>query len=328
MNIQELAERIQSGDRRSLAKGITLVESTREDHRGQAVELLETVMPATGNSIRLGISGVPGVGKSTFTEAFGNHVIDQGHQVAVLAVDPTSALSGGSILGDKTRMEVLSRNPNAFIRPSPAGKTLGGVARRSRETLLLCEAAGFDVIIVETVGVGQSETAVAEMTDMFLLLLLPGGGDELQGIKRGIMELADLILVNKADGDQQAAAKRTVSDYSLALHFLHARSKNWKVRVQACSALKGQGIEEVWDTVGEYREKLSAAGEITSRRAAQSKAWMWNETADALLTELKTNAEVKQLVARLESEVVSGKLPATVAAGKLLDAFKAAQTGG
>ncbi len=325
MDIQQLAQRIRSGDRRALAKGITLVESTRSDHRSRAITLLETIMPQTGNSIRLGISGVPGVGKSTFTEAFGNHVIEQGHKLAVLAVDPTSALSGGSILGDKTRMELLSRNPNAFIRPSPAGGALGGVARRTRETMLLCEAAGFDVVVVETVGVGQSETAVAEMTDMFLLLLLPGGGDELQGIKRGIMELADLILVNKADGDQQAAARRTVSDYSLALHFLHARSKNWQARVQACSALSGQGVAEVWQTVEEYRQTLTGVGEIESRRAAQAKAWMWSETADALLAELKANTEVRQLVGLLESEVVSGTLPPTVAAEKLLKAFKTAQ---
>ena len=226
INPQELAEGIRSGDRRALAKGITLVESTRADHREAAARLLELIMPYTGNSIRLGISGVPGVGKSTFIESFGNHVISQGHRLAVLAVDPTSALSGGSILGDKTRMETLARHPDAYIRPSPAGQTLGGVTRRTRETLLLCEAAGFDVIIVETVGVGQSETAVAQMTDMFLLLLLPGGGDELQGIKRGIMELADLILVNKADGDQQAAANRTVADYRMAVHFLHPRSRH------------------------------------------------------------------------------------------------------
>ena len=322
--MQELASRIRSGDRRALAKGITLVESTRADHRQQAIELLEVLTPEAGNSIRLGISGVPGVGKSTFIETFGNHVIEQGHQVAVLAVDPTSALSGGSILGDKTRMERLSRNPEAFIRPSPAGKTLGGVARRTRETMLLCEAAGFDVVIVETVGVGQSETAVAEMTDMFLLLLLPGGGDELQGIKRGIMELADLILVNKADGDQQAAANRTASDYSMALHFLHARSQNWQAKVQACSALGDEGIAEAWETVQEYRKALGEAGEIEARRAAQSRAWMWSETADALLADLKSDASVKALVSQLEADVTSGNLPATVAAQKLIEAFKGA----
>lgn len=322
MTANELAESLLNGDRRALAKAITLVESTNSIHREQAAQLLDLIMPHTGNSIRLGISGVPGVGKSTFIEAFGGHVIDQGYKVAVLAVDPTSAVSGGSILGDKTRMEALSRNDNAFIRPSPAGQTLGGVTRRTRETLLLCEAAGFDVIFVETVGVGQSETAVAEMTDMFLLMLLPGGGDELQGIKRGIMELADLILVNKSDGDQQAVANRTVSDYQMALHFLHPRSRHWQARVQALSALKNQGVNEVWQTVEEYREVLGSAGEIESRRAAQSRAWMWSETADALLTRLKENQEVKSLVAPLERDVMEGKTTPTIAARKLIDAFR------
>ncbi len=322
MTPEELAERIRRGDRRALAKGITLVESTRADHRELTARLLELIMPYTGNSIRVGISGVPGVGKSTFIESFGNYVISQGHRVAVLAVDPTSALSGGSILGDKTRMETLSRNPDAFIRPSPAGQTLGGVTRRTRETLLLCEAAGFDVIIVETVGVGQSETAVAQMTDMFLLLLLPGGGDELQGIKRGIMELADLILVNKADGDQQAAANRTVADYQMAVHFLHPRSRHWQVRVQQLSALKRKGVNEVWQTVEEYRQALTEAGEINARRAAQARAWMWSETADTLLMELKESESVQALVASLEQAVTEGQIPPTVAAKKLIDAFR------
>ncbi|MBQ0711962.1 MAG: methylmalonyl Co-A mutase-associated GTPase MeaB [Porticoccus sp.] len=322
MTPKELADSIQRGDRRALAKGITLVESTHPAHREQAAELLALIMPHTGNSIRLGISGVPGVGKSTFIESFGNYVIGQGHRVAVLAVDPTSAVSGGSILGDKTRMETLSRNPNAYIRPSPAGKTLGGVTRRTRETLLLCEAAGFDIIFVETVGVGQSETAVAEMTDMFLLMLLPGGGDELQGIKRGIMELADLVLVNKSDGDQQAAANRTVADYGMALHFLHPRSRHWQAKVQALSALNNQGVDEVWQSVEEFREALGNAGEIDSRRAAQSRAWMWSETADALLTELKESDAVKSLVAGLEKEVTQGRIAPTIAARTLIDAFR------
>ncbi|MEH6616785.1 MAG: methylmalonyl Co-A mutase-associated GTPase MeaB [Porticoccus sp.] len=322
MTPEELAESILCGDRRALAKGITLVESTSPGHREQASQLLELIMPHTGNSIRLGISGVPGVGKSTFIESFGNYVIGQGHRVAVLAVDPTSAVSGGSILGDKTRMETLSRNSSAFIRPSPAGKTLGGVTRRTRETLLLCEAAGFDIIFVETVGVGQSETAVAEMTDMFLLMLLPGGGDELQGIKRGIMELADLVLVNKSDGDQQAAANRTVADYGMALHFLHPRSRHWQAKVQSLSALKNQGVDEVWQSVEEFREALGNTGEIESRRAAQSRAWMWSETADALLTELKESDAVKSLVVSLENDVTQGRIPPTIAARMLIDTFR------
>ena len=219
-------------------------------------------MPHTGQSIRLGVSGAPGVGKSTFIESLGNYLTEQGHQVAVLAVDPTSAVSGGSILGDKTRMETLSVNPKAFVRPSPAGKTLGGVTRRTRESLLLCEAAGYDVIIVETVGVGQSETAVSDMTDMFLLLLSPGGGDDLQGIKRGIMELADLVLVNKADGDQANLASQTVSDYRAALHFMQARTPSWTPQVEACSALNNTNIETAWSVVTEFRQALDGLGRI------------------------------------------------------------------
>tara|TARA_B110000503_G_scaffold32909_1_gene53469 strand:- start:300 stop:1256 length:957 start_codon:yes stop_codon:yes gene_type:complete len=317
-----LAKNVLLGDRRALSKAITLVESALPAHREDALKLLELLVPHTGNSIRIGISGAPGVGKSTFIESFGNYVIDQGHRVAVLAVDPTSSVSGGSILGDKTRMEVLSRKENAYIRPSPAGKTLGGVTRRTRETLFLCEAAGFDVIFVETVGVGQSETLVAEMTDMFLLLLSPGSGDELQGIKRGIIELADLILVNKSDGEHLPAANRTVSDYQLALHFLHSRSLNWKVRVQAISGLTNQGIDGVWRAVIEYRSLLGHAGEISSRRTAQSCAWMWSETADELLAELKENKSVMALAKDLEREVKEGLLPPTVAAKRLIQTFR------
>lgn len=317
-----MASQILQGNRRALAKSITLVESSHALHRQQAEYLLEQIMPYSGNAVRVGISGVPGVGKSTFIESFGSHVIDQGHRVAVLAVDPSSAISGGSILGDKIRMEALSRNSSAYIRPSPAGETLGGITRRSRETALLCEAAGFDVILVETVGVGQSETAVAQMTDMFVLLLLPGGGDELQGIKRGIMELADLILVNKADGDQENAANRTVADYRMACHFLRPRSEHWQVQVQALSALHGNGVKSVWDMVESYHQTLSSAGEIQSRRAAQATAWLWRETADNLLQELKNNTAVKNQLSDIEQQVMAGQLPATVAAKKLLETFR------
>lgn len=319
---EQLAEQILSGNRRALAKGITLVESTRQDHRELAVKLLEIIMPHTGNSMRLGISGVPGVGKSTFIEAFGNYIIEQKHKVAVLAVDPTSALSGGSILGDKTRMETLAFNPGAFIRPSPAGKTLGGVTRRTRESLLLCEAAGFDVILVETVGVGQSETAVADMTDMFLLLLLPSGGDELQGIKRGIMELADLILVNKADGEQVNVANQTVADYRSALQFMHSRSAHWRPTVVPCSALKNQGIDQVWETVESFRSALTEAGEFQQHRAEQACSWMWSETAESLIADLKADVDIRALVPKLEKAVKEGRVPATVAAQKLVDTFK------
>ena len=320
-----LAEQILSGDRRALAKAITLVESTRADHGDQAVALLEALMPHTGQSIRIGVSGAPGVGKSTFIESLGNYLTEQGHRVAVLAVDPTSAVSGGSILGDKTRMETLSVNPKAFVRPSPAGKTLGGVTRRTRESLLLCEAAGYDVIIVETVGVGQSETAVSDMTDMFLLLLSPGGGDDLQGVKRGIMELADLVLVNKADGDQANLASQTVSDYRAALHFMQARTPSWTPQVQACSALNNTNIGTAWSVVTEFRQALMASGELTALRAQQARAWMWAETAEMLIAGLKHHPTIKSMVPELEQQVLAGTLPAIVAAERLIEHYKASE---
>jgi LAO/AO transport system kinase len=317
----ELADGVLAGKRRALARAITLIESTRGDHRAASSALLERLMPHAGNSIRLGISGVPGVGKSTFIEALGNHVIDAGHRVAVLTVDPSSAISGGSILGDKTRMELLSRRSEAYIRPSPSGKTLGGVTRRSREALILCEAAGFDVIIVETVGVGQSETKVADMTDMFVLLLLPGAGDELQGIKRGIMELADLVLVNKADDDLQALAGRSAADYRSALRLLHPRSVDWKVEVQTCSARDGVGIAEAWETALRHQEVLEASGELSTRRAAQARDWMWSEVNDSLITALHNDPEVRKQIPALESAASEGRLPPTIAARQLLDIF-------
>jgi LAO/AO transport system kinase len=316
-----LASAVREGDRRALARAITLVESTRRDHRAEAGALLEQLMPHTGHAIRLGISGAPGVGKSTFIEALGNHVIGRGHRVAVLTIDPSSAISGGSILGDKTRMETLSRRPEAYIRPSPAGTALGGVARRSRETLLVCEAAGFDVIIVETVGVGQTETRVANMTDMFLLLLQPAAGDELQGIKRGIMELADLVLVNKADGGLEPLAGRSAAEYRNALRLLHPRSANWKVQVRTCSARDGVGISEAWDTVLQHQEALEDSGELAGRRAEQALEWMWSEVQDSLIADLKDDPEVAKRLAELEEGVVAGALPAAVAAEQLLDIY-------
>ena len=318
---EALAKGVLEGNRRALARAITLVESTRDDQRAPASALLERLIPYAGNSIRLGISGVPGVGKSTFVEALGNHVIDTGHRVAVLTVDPSSAISGGSILGDKTRMELLSRRSEAYIRPSPAGDTLGGVTRRSREALILCEAAGFDVIIVETVGVGQSETKVADMTDMFVLLLLPGAGDELQGIKRGIMELADLILINKADDDLLALAGRTAADYRGALTLLHPRSANWKVEVQTCSARDGTGIAEAWKVALSHREMLDASGEFTARRAAQSRDWMWSDVSDNLITALQSDPQVRKQIPVLEAAASEGRIPPTVAARQLLEIF-------
>jgi LAO/AO transport system kinase len=313
-----LAARIRAGERAALARGITLAESTRTDHQAQAQVLLTQLLPDTGRAIRLGLSGAPGVGKSTFTESFGRYLTARGHKVAVLAVDPSSARSGGSILGDKTRMELLARDPNAFIRPSPAGRTLGGVARRTREAMLLTEAAGFDVVLIETVGVGQSETAVADMVDMFLLLLSPGGGDELQGIKRGIMELADLVVVNKADGDLVPAAKRAAMEYKAALHLMRPKTPHWKPDVLLASALNGIGIEEIWAKVEAHHKALGDAGEIDRQRGAQAQAWMWTEIREGLLGALKDNSQAARLIPKLEAEVKVGSTTPTLAAQQLL----------
>lgn len=319
--IDELAEKIKERDRRALARGITLVESTKPEHRKDAEALLEKLLPATGKALRVGISGPPGVGKSTFIEALGQHLIDQGKELAVLAVDPTSRLSGGSILGDKTRMSELAKRKEAFIRPSPAGLELGGVARRSREAMLLCEAAGFDPVLVETVGVGQSETAVAEMTDMFLLLLQPAGGDDLQGIKRGIMELADLVIVNKADGDLAAAAARTASDYAHALRLMQPLHQAWKPEALQCSALKGEGIAAIWTKVEDFRKRLTKSGEMSRRRQEQAKAWLWHELSDALLDALRENPAVAEKLGELERRVANGKTTPGMAARLLLTRF-------
>jgi LAO/AO transport system kinase len=321
INPEQLAESIINGDRRALAQAITLVESQRPEDRGPADQLLERLMPETGRSMRVGISGVPGVGKSTFIESFGMRVIDSGHRVAVLAVDPTSALSGGSILGDKTRMEKLSSHANAFIRPSPAGGTLGGVTRHTRETICLVEAAGFDIVIVETVGVGQSETAVAEMTDMFLLLLLPGGGDELQGIKRGIVELADLIVVNKADGETSAAAERAAGDYRGALGFSHPRHADWTVPVETCSALEDAGIDNIWEIIERFRLAMTSNGELERSRANQAKTWLWSETAETLMQSLRQDPAIQIKIAALEAEVAAGKKSPWIGARELVETF-------
>ena len=316
--VENLADQIIAGDRRALAKGITLVESSLEDHRQQASALLDLLMPFTGESLRLGISGAPGVGKSTFIEALGNHLVEAGHSVAVLAVDPSSAVTGGSILGDKTRMESFAFSDRAFVRPSPAGKTLGGVARRTRESMLVCEAAGFDIVLVETVGVGQSETAVADMTDMFLLLLLPSGGDELQGIKRGIMELADLIIVNKADGDQVNVAQQTMADYRSALHFLTPRSVAWQPPVMTCSSVNHDGISDIWSEVIRFKSVMTAEETLQSKRASQSVAWMWQEIAETLLADVKRSPQLQSLVEEMESSVRQGRVAATVAAESII----------
>ncbi|UEM06691.1 methylmalonyl Co-A mutase-associated GTPase MeaB [Skermanella rosea] len=317
----ETAEAIRSGDRRALARAITMIESSRPDHRERAEALLAELLPHTGRSVRIGISGVPGVGKSTFIETFGLHVIGQGHRIAVLAVDPSSQRTGGSILGDKTRMEELTRNPAAFIRPSPSGGTLGGVARRTREAMLACEAAGYDVVVVETVGVGQSETAVADMVDLFMLLLLPGGGDELQGIKKGIVELADLIVVNKADGALVDAARHAVAEYRHALALLRSPSKDWKVPVLTCSATTGTGVPEIWETVGRYRGTLSASGALEARRAEQARAWMWSEIAETLTDAFRRHPAVRAELPRAEQAVTRAETTPTAAARALLEKF-------
>ena len=315
---EEIAAAISSGDRR--AQALSLPADKRPAEAIAALHLL--LASEAGAALRIAISGTPGVGKSTFIESFGKYVIADGHRLAVLAIDPSSTLSGGSILGDKTRMELLTRDPNAFIRPSPSGGTLGGVAARTREAMLLCEAAGFDVVVVETVGVGQSETMAAQMTDMFVLLLAPGGGDELQGIKRGIIELADLILVNKADGDLEPMANKAVSEYRLALQLIRPRSEHWQVPVEACSALRDSGIAESWRRMCEYRQIMQDSGEVTTRRGAQAKSWMHAEINEALGRRFRANEKVRAQLEAVEAAVASGKLPPTTAALRLLDLFQ------
>ncbi len=316
-----IAKAIIAGRRRELARAITIIESTRQDHRMSAEALMDQLLPHSGQSFRLGISGVPGVGKSTFIETLGLHIIERGHRVAVLAVDPSSPKSGGSILGDKTRMETLSRHRDAFIRPSPSGGKLGGVAGRTHEVIVATEAAGFDVILVETVGVGQSETAVVDLTDMFLLLLAPGAGDELQGIKKGIVELADLIAVNKADGDLLAAAERAKRDYSAALHLLRPQSGPWQPRVMACSATEGTGVSSVWDAVLEFKQIRTDSGQLQAQREKQATAWMWDEISEALLQGVRHHTTTQSLVFELERNVRAGKLGPTAAAQQILRKF-------
>jgi LAO/AO transport system kinase len=295
-----------------------LVESTRPEHQALAMEILDRLIPHTGNAVRLGITGVPGVGKSTFIEAFGMRRIAEGHRLAVLAVDPSSTRSGGSILADKTRMERLSIEKDAFIRPSPSGGTLGGVARKTRETMLVCEAAGFDLIVVETVGVGQSETAVASMVDFFLVLMIAGAGDELQGIKKGVLELADAVVINKADGDNRQPAELARRQYENALHLLMPASSNWRVPVMTSSAKTGDGLAAVWDTVVDHRRRLTASRELEAKRRDQARAWMWSLIEEGLRTRFRQHPEVGRLLPRVQREVAAGRLSATQAAHRLL----------
>ena len=314
--------------RRAMAKAITLLESTRADHRAQADALLTALLPHTGKAFRLGISGVPGVGKSTFIEALGLYLIAQGHRVAVLAIDPSSSVSGGSILGDKTRMEKLSVHEMAYIRPSPSSGTLGGVAEKTREAMLVCEAAGYDVVIVETVGVGQSETAVAGMTDMFVLLQLPNAGDDLQAIKKGVMELADLVVINKADLDPKAAtraqAQITSSLRLLGLHgnpeHAHHDDKLWHPKVIQISALRGQGIDTFWAEVNEFRRLQTANGRLAARRQQQALAWMWERIDAGLKQAFRQHPQVRRLLPAMEADVAQGRVPASTAARILLAA--------
>jgi LAO/AO transport system kinase len=315
-NLQALLD----GNRRALAKAITLVESRLESHREQAQEILEQVLPHSGNSIRIGITGVPGVGKSTFIEAFGLYLIAQGKRVAVLAVDPSSPIAGGSILGDKTRMEELSRRDEAFIRPSPSEGNLGGVAQKTRETMLLCEAAGYDVILVETVGVGQSEYQVAGMVDFFMVLMLPGGGDELQGIKKGILELADALVINKADGESENLAKLSKTHYTSAMNLLRHTSF-WTPRVMTCSAIKSVNIDAVWGMVLDYYFQAMAESAFQTKRARQNRDWMHQLVNEMLLLRLKQNPAVKEMLPRLEQQVQNHEITAYAAARQIMDQF-------
>lgn len=306
-----------AGNRRALAKAITLVESTRAEHRQRAQRLLDAVLPHTGRSMRIGISGVPGVGKSTFIEALGMHLIAGGHRVAVLAVDPSSTVHGGSILGDKTRMELLSQQTAAFIRPSPSSGSLGGVAEHTREALLLCEAAGYDVIIVETVGVGQSETAVAGMTDAFVLLMLPNAGDDLQAIKKGIMELADLVVFNKADLDPNAA-QLAAAQMRSALAMLHPASPNWHPPVLTLSATRKDGLADFWHVIERFRSTLTASGEFDARRRHQALAWMWQQIDSGLRSHFRAHPGVQQALPAITVSVESGATTPAAAAQRLL----------
>ena len=317
----ELAAGVRAGDRAQIGRALTLVESRHPEHRERARRLLTLLAPHTGGAVRVGISGVPGAGKSTLVETLGGWLLDRGHRVAVLAVDPSSRLTGGSILGDKTRMTRLSQDPRAFVRPSPSGGSLGGVARRTREAMLVLEAAGHDVVLVETVGVGQSETAVAAMVDVFVVLLVAGGGDELQGIKRGILELADLVAVNKADGDGRPAAERARRDFAAALRLLHAAGERPRPPVLAVSALTGEGVPELWGAIAAQRERLDGE-QLAARRRGQLEAWLWEEVDEAFREALRTDAAVIALLPEVRARVLAGEESPVEGAARLLAAFR------
>ena len=319
-SVEELAEAVRGGDRAALPRAITLLESTRADHREQAQQLLLALTPDAGNAHRVGITGVPGVGKSTSIESLGMHLIEQGHRVAVLAVDPSSTRTGGSILGDKTRMARLAVHPDAYIRPSPTSGTLGGVAKATRETIVLLEAAGFDVILIETVGVGQSEVAVANMVDTFVLLTLARAGDQLQGIKKGVLELADIVVVNKADGKHLVDARLAARELSAALRLIYARETLWRPPVLTMSAIEGTGLEELWDTIERHRLILTEAGEFDERRRAQQVDWTWQMVRDTVLDRVLSNPDVRRIRADVERQVKAGELTPALAAEQILAA--------
>jgi LAO/AO transport system kinase len=321
-DVKSLAKELRAGGRAALARAITLIESRRSDHQASARELVQILLPQTGKAIRVGITGSPGVGKSTTIDALGMFLIEHGHEVAVLAVDPSSARSGGSILGDKTRMARLAASDHAYIRPSPSAGTLGGVAAKTREAMLLCEAAGFDVILVETVGIGQSETAVCDMTDCFLALMLPGAGDELQGIKKGLVELADMIAINKADGDNIKRANTAAAEYRSALHILKPRSEHWQPPVVTYSALNGNGIAELWQKILDHRSAMTASGEFAARRRQQQVKWMWSMLEQRMTTRLRSDASVRGRVRKIEAEVAEGRTTPAVAAEQIAEMLR------
>jgi len=321
LDLARLERALRAGDRAQLARAITLIESRRTDHREAARHLVQTLLPHTGGAMRLGITGTPGVGKSTTIDALGSFLTRQGRKVAVLAVDPSSTRSGGSILADKTRMPRLAADANAFVRPSPSAGTLGGVAAKTREAMLLCEAAGYDVVLVETIGTGQSETAVADMTDFFLVLMLPGAGDELQGLKKGVIELADMLAVNKADGDNITRAKAAAAEYRAALHIIGAGSELWTPPVVTFSALTGDGITELWAKVCEHHERTSAAGALAARRRAQQVKWMWAMLEERMMSRLKSDPSLRARLPKLEAAVAEGHISPAVAVEELAKAL-------
>ncbi|MFK9093199.1 methylmalonyl Co-A mutase-associated GTPase MeaB [Bacillus salipaludis] len=324
-SVDELYEGVINGNRSILARAITLVESNAEQHFQKAQELLQKLLSHSGKSIRIGITGVPGAGKSTFIEAFGTYLCSLGHQVAVLAIDPSSSISGGSILGDKTRMEQLSRNPKAFIRPSPTAGKLGGVHRKTREAMLICEAAGFDVILIETVGVGQSEVIIRDMVDFFMLLVLTGAGDELQGMKKGIMELADAILVHKADASNKQKAEQTRKEYNRILHFLQPATKGWATKAYTCSSLTQEGISRIWDVIQSFEQTGKTSGVFDNRRKIQAREWLYSMIADQLLFSFYHHVDVKSALPKLENEVIAGETTVATAVEKLFNTFSSSK---